>query len=116
MLVAEVRDTGIGIPADQLDSIFESFRPGESGLARAYPGLGLGLALAQKLAKVMGGQILVESQPGVGSTFTLEVPLRRAAGGRKPVGPRQPTSVPPCSPSKTIRSASPCCATSCSGA
>jgi CheY-like chemotaxis protein/two-component sensor histidine kinase len=76
LLVAQVHDTGIGIPADQLDSIFESFRPGESGLARAYPGLGLGLALAQKLAKVMRGRILVESQPGVGSTFTLEVPLR----------------------------------------
>ena len=88
MLVAEVRDTGIGIPTDKLHSIFESFQPGESGLARAYPGLGLGLALAQKLSKVMGGQILVESQPGVGSTFTLEVPLRRpAAPEKQPAGP-----------------------------
>jgi CheY-like chemotaxis protein len=78
LLIAEVRDTGIGIPSDKLDSIFDSFHPGESGLARAYPGLGLGLALAQKLAKIMGGRILVESQPGVGSTFTLEVGLRRA--------------------------------------
>ena len=77
VLVAEVRDTGIGIPTERLNTIFESFQPGESGLARAYPGLGLGLALAQKLSKVMGGRILVESQPGVGSTFTLEVPLRR---------------------------------------
>jgi CheY-like chemotaxis protein len=77
LLVAEVRDSGIGIPTDQLDNIFESFRAGESGLARAYPGLGLGLALAQKLAKVMRGQIAVQSQPGVGSTFTLEIPLRR---------------------------------------
>jgi CheY-like chemotaxis protein len=79
LLIAEVRDTGIGIPTDKMNSIFESFQPGESGLARAFPGLGLGLALAQKLAKIMGGQILVESQTGVGSTFTLEVPLRRAA-------------------------------------
>jgi CheY-like chemotaxis protein len=77
VLVAEVRDTGVGIAPEKLGSIFESFHPGESGLARAYPGLGLGLALAHKLAKVMGGQILVESQPGVGSTFALEVPLRR---------------------------------------
>jgi CheY-like chemotaxis protein len=77
LLVADVRDSGIGIPTDQIDSIFESFRAGESGLARAYPGLGLGLALAQKLAKVMRGQIAVQSQPGVGSTFTLEIPLRR---------------------------------------
>jgi CheY-like chemotaxis protein len=84
VLIAEVRDTGIGIPADKLGSIFESFQPGESGLARAYPGLGLGLALAQKLATVMGGRILVESQHGVGSTFTLEVPLRRPAAGENP--------------------------------
>lgn len=77
MLVAEVRDTGIGIPSEKLGTIFDSFQPGENGLARAYPGLGLGLALAHKLAKVMGGQILVESQPGVGSTFTLEIALRR---------------------------------------
>ena len=79
MLVAEVRDTGIGIPAEKLGGIFESFQPGENGLARAYPGLGLGLALAHKLSKMMGGQILVESKHGVGSTFTLEVPLRRPA-------------------------------------
>jgi CheY-like chemotaxis protein len=80
LLVAEVRDTGIGIPADKLAGIFDSFQPGESGLARAYPGLGLGLALAHKLAKIMGGRILVESKEGVGSTFTLEVALRRQSG------------------------------------
>lgn len=84
VLVAEVRDTGIGIPTDKLATLFESFQPGESGFARAYPGLGLGLALAHKLAKVMGGRILVESQPGVGSTFTLEVPLRRPAAAENP--------------------------------
>lgn len=77
LLVAAVRDTGIGIPNDKLETIFESFRAGESGLARAYPGLGLGLALAQKLAKVMRGRILVASEPGSGSVFTLEVPVRR---------------------------------------
>ncbi len=77
LLVAAVRDTGIGIPRDKLETIFESFRAGESGLARAYPGIGLGLALAQKLAKVMRGRILVESEPGAGSVFTLEIPVRR---------------------------------------
>jgi CheY-like chemotaxis protein len=79
ILVASIHDTGVGIPPDKLGSIFDSFQPGESGLARAYPGLGLGLALAHKLSKVMGGTILVESQLGVGSTFTLEVGLRRPA-------------------------------------
>jgi CheY-like chemotaxis protein/anti-sigma regulatory factor (Ser/Thr protein kinase) len=85
VFVVEVRDTGIGIAPDKLGGIFESFQPGESGLARAYPGLGLGLALAHKLSKVMSGRILVESQLGAGSTFTLEVPLRRpaAAEGRQ---------------------------------
>jgi CheY-like chemotaxis protein len=84
VLVVEVRDTGIGIPSDKLPSLFESFQPGESGFARAYPGLGLGLALAHKLTKVMGGRILVESQLGVGSTFTVEVPLRRPAALESP--------------------------------
>jgi len=85
IFVVEVRDTGIGISPDKLGGIFESFQPGESGLARAYPGLGLGLALAHKLSKVMHGGIVVESQLGAGSTFTLEVPLRRpvAAEGRQ---------------------------------
>jgi len=74
----EVKDTGIGIPAQKLESIFESFQQGESGLSRSYPGLGLGLALARKLAGLMGGRIEVASALGAGSTFTLEIPLRRA--------------------------------------
>jgi CheY-like chemotaxis protein len=78
-LIAAVRDTGIGIPADKLSGIFDSFRQGDAGLSRSYPGLGLGLALARKLATVMGGRILVESQLGSGSTFTIDVPLRRPA-------------------------------------
>ena len=76
-LVAEVRDTGIGIPSDRLDAIFESFRQVDSGLSRSYPGLGLGLALARKLATLMNGQIGVVSVPGAGSTFTVRLPLRR---------------------------------------
>src|SRR5882724_3462806 len=54
-LVAEVRDTGIGIPADRLEAIFDSFRQVESGLSRTYPGLGLGLALVRKLTSLMKG-------------------------------------------------------------
>src|SRR5579862_1608584 len=60
-LVAEVRDTGIGIPPDKLETIFESFRQVERGLARSYPGLGLGLAVARKLVTLMHGQILAAS-------------------------------------------------------
>jgi two-component system sensor histidine kinase/response regulator len=76
MVTIEVRDTGIGIPPDRLNSIFESFHQLESGLARNYPGLGLGLAVAQKLAILLRGGITVASQLGVGSTFTVRLPLR----------------------------------------
>lgn len=78
-LIASVRDTGIGIPADRQAHLFESFRQGETGLSRSYPGLGLGLALARKLASLMGGGIEFESQLDVGSTFTLRIPLRQPA-------------------------------------
>jgi CheY-like chemotaxis protein len=93
-LVMEVRDTGIGIAPEQLETIFRSFQQGERGLSRSYPGLGLGLALARKLAMVMGGNIGVESQQGVGSSFTARLPLRPAPtdrGGRGAV----PTSPGP---------------------
>jgi CheY-like chemotaxis protein len=84
-LSVEVRDTGIGIPPDRLEAIFESFRQIETGLSRSYPGLGLGLALARKLAALMGGSIAVESTPGVGSTFTVRLPLRQPAAEPVPV-------------------------------
>ena len=77
-LKIQVRDTGIGIPADQLANIFESFRQLESGLARSHSGLGLGLAVVQKLAALLQGSVSVASQPGVGSTFTVDLPLRLA--------------------------------------
>jgi CheY-like chemotaxis protein len=78
-LEVRVRDTGIGIAPHTLEGIFESFKQGESGLARSYPGLGLGLALANKLAAMMGGRIQVESQLAAGSTFTVVIPLHRSA-------------------------------------
>lgn len=81
-LVVEVSDTGIGIHPDQLGQIFQSFQQGQGGLSRSYPGLGLGLALARKLAEVMGGSISVESQLKAGSCFTVRLPLRRAGADR----------------------------------
>lgn len=75
-LVIQVVDTGIGIPRDRLEIIFESFRQVESGLARSYPGLGLGLAVARKLVSLMHGRIEVESVQDKGSTFTVRLPLR----------------------------------------
>lgn len=85
ILRIEVEDTGIGIPPDQVERIFESFRQVESGLSRSYPGLGLGLALARKLASLMQGEISVASMPGEGSTFTLRIPIRTAETEAEPV-------------------------------
>ncbi|HEY4360813.1 MAG TPA: ATP-binding protein [Bryobacteraceae bacterium] len=86
LLIMDVRDTGIGIPPEQIESIFGSFQQGERGLSRSYSGLGLGLALARKLADVMGGAIGVESKPGAGSTFTVRLPFRRAVAERSDRG------------------------------
>ncbi len=75
-LVISVRDTGIGIPAEKLEGIFDSFRQADCGTARRYGGSGLGLAIARNLAKLLGGSISVESKLGAGTTFSLHVPLR----------------------------------------
>jgi PAS domain S-box-containing protein len=71
-----VRDTGEGIAADALERIFEPFVQADQRLTRAHAGVGLGLAISRDLARGMGGDLTVESTPGVGSTFTLT--LRRA--------------------------------------
>jgi CheY-like chemotaxis protein/anti-sigma regulatory factor (Ser/Thr protein kinase) len=72
----EVRDTGIGIEAGQIEVIFQSFRQIETGLARGHSGLGLGLAVTQKLVELLNGSIQVSSELGTGSVFTVELPLR----------------------------------------
>jgi CheY-like chemotaxis protein len=82
VLKIEVCDTGIGIAPERQAGVFESFHQVDSGLSRNYPGLGLGLALVQKLLALMGGEIAAVSELGKGSTFTVRIPIRLAAGSR----------------------------------
>src|SRR5579862_6002543 len=80
-LVVDVIDTGIGISPDQITHLFEKFTVADDSSTSKYGGTGLGLALSQKLCKLMGGEISVESTLGKGSRFTIRMPL--VAGRRR---------------------------------
>ena len=75
----DVEDTGIGIPADRIDAIFKAFEQADSQTAHTYGGTGLGLAISQKLCALMGHELVVESEPGKGSRFSVLFRAPRAA-------------------------------------
>jgi signal transduction histidine kinase len=76
LLQWRVSDTGIGIPPDKIPTLFSEFKQTDATIASEYGGTGLGLSITKKFVEMHGGRIWVESEPGKGSTFTLEIPLR----------------------------------------
>lgn len=81
-----VRDTGIGIPADKLEEVFESFAQAKPEVARKYGGTGLGLSITKKLLKLFGAEIVLESREGEGSSFSFQIAFDKVT----PCGPENP--------------------------
>jgi signal transduction histidine kinase len=89
-VVLHVRDTGAGIPAEHLPHIFEKFYQADNQRAAAQEGSGLGLSIAREIVRAHGGEIAAESTLGVGTMFTIVMPVR--AAGRRPAVHRQSAS------------------------
>jgi len=85
-----VRDSGIGIPADSLERMFDAFQQADSSISRRYGGTGLGLPIARTLAERMGGTLRAQSVEGQGSVFTLEIPLALSRQSPPTLAPRAP--------------------------
>jgi signal transduction histidine kinase len=83
--VYTVEDTGIGIPEDAQPWVFDEFRQVDGTMTRRYRGSGLGLTLARRLARLLGGEIVLTSTVGVGSTFRVDLPLDVASASRQPL-------------------------------
>jgi len=78
-LMFYIKDTGIGIPMEKQTIIFDFFRQGDDSYTRGYGGIGVGLAIAKKITKILKGELKVVSEPGQGSTFSLSIPVELSA-------------------------------------
>ena len=88
-VVFTIEDSGIGMNKEQVALLFDEFSQADSSTTRIYGGTGLGMAIAWKLVMLMGGKIGVESQPGKGSCFTVEIPFEVALAGQNPLSDRR---------------------------
>lgn len=91
-LYLSVTDTGIGIPESKLDHVFERFTQVDASRTRRYEGAGLGLAIVKRLVQLMGGSMNVESELGLGTSFTMQVPLALPPDAVQPAPAQRPAS------------------------